>query len=181
MRLWIESLRMILGVAPIFTPANLDGILFGESTKFTHVRVQKMATRASAKSNGTKDEADVYVLSFQQGDEFMPERAIRFHVNVDPGKNFGKISINQPSVKFGSDEYRKTIHGHSKGTSCGRGALCAFIDKDKKMESANDQIKFKFFAKPDGKDRYRAYIFAYSAEHKSGVQGKFSFKIDRSE
>jgi hypothetical protein len=100
-------------------------------------------------------------------------------LNVNPGTKLAKLSLTQPSVKFGTPEYRKVVHGHSKGVSCGRGAMVAFIRSAGKSESASDQLRFKFFCKPLANGEYKASIFAYNSEFKSGVQGSFTFKLEK--
>lgn len=171
----------MLGIAALLdaSPAKLNGILFGKSIVFDHVTVQKMSNRAMAKGGGAKDEADTYVFTFQQGSDLIYDNGIKFHVNVNPGVKLEKAKLVQPSVKFGTPEYSDVIHGHTTGTSCGRGAMAVFINAGQRIESASDQIKFKFFCKPLPNGAYKASIFAYNAEFKTGVQGSFSFKISK--
>lgn len=169
---WIAALL-------VAQPTRLDGILFGKPVVFDHARVEKMSARASAKSEGKKDEADVYVLTFQKGADLFYDQGIKIHLNVNPGVKLAKLSLTQPSVKFGTPEYRKVVHGHSKGVSCGRGAMVAFIDSAGKTESASDQLRFKFFCKPLANGEYKASIFAYNSEFKSGVQGNFTFRLEK--
>ena len=152
-------------------PARLDGILFGKPVVFDHAVVQT-AGRASA-------EGDVYILTFKKGDDMFYDQGIKFHVNVNPGVKLAKLSLTQPSVKFGTPEYSKVMHGHSKGVSCGRGAMVAFIKSAGKTEAASDQVRFKFFCKPLANGEYKASIFAYASEFKSGVQGSFTFKLGK--
>jgi hypothetical protein len=163
-------------------PARLDGILFGKPVVFDHAVVQKLSGRASAESNGKKeDEADVYVLTFMKGADMFYDQGIKFHLNVNPGMKLAKLSLTQPSVKFSTPEYSKVMHGHSKGSSCGRGAMVAFIRSAGKSESASDQLRFKFFCKPLANGEYKASIFAYASEFKSGVQGSFTFKLEKTQ
>lgn len=171
---------LVICTQTTLTKAKLDGILFGNAVIFDHVQVQKLSSRASAKSGGKKDEAEVYVFTFQQGSELMYDNGIKFHVNLTPGTKLEKAVINQKSLKFGTPEYSKAVHGHTTGPSCGRGALAVFIDSNGKTESASDQIKFKFFCKPLGNGQYKASVFGYSTEHKAGVQGHFTFKLRKS-
>jgi hypothetical protein len=107
------------------------------------------------------------------------DQGIKFHLNVNPGSKLAKLSLTQPSVKFSTPEYSKVVHGHSKGVSCGRGAMVAFIRSAGKSESASDQLRFKFFCKPLANGEYKASIFAYASEFKSGVQGNFTFKLEK--
>jgi len=160
-------------------PARLDGILFGKPVVFDHAVVQKHSGRASAEGDGKKDEADVYVLTFMKGADMFYDQGIKFHLNVNPGMKLAKLSLTQPSVKFSTPEYSKVVHGHSKGVSCGRGAMVAFIKSAGKSESASDQLRFKFFCKPLANGEYKASIFAYASEFKSGVQGNFTFKLEK--
>lgn len=165
----------------IGSPAKLDGTLFGKSMVFDHARVQKLPTRASAKSNGHKDEADVYVFTFQKGTSVISDVSISFHVNVNPGVKLDKAKLVLPSVKFGTPEYSKLVHGHSKDASCGRGVVAVFMELNGKSESVSDQVKFKFFCKPQPNGSYKASIFAYNSEFKSGVQGNFTFKLEKTQ
>jgi hypothetical protein len=162
-------------------PTRLDGILFGKPVVFDHARVQKRLQRDSAESDGKKDEADVYVLTFQKGSDVLYDQGIKIHVSVNPGVQLAKLSLTQPSVKFGTPEYRKVVHGHSKGVSCGRGALAVFIDSAGRTECSSDQLRFKFFCKSLSNGEYKASIFAYTPEFKSGVQGSFTFKLEKTQ
>ena len=168
-------------IAALFVaqPARLDGILFGKPVVFDHAVVQKLSSRASAEGDGKKDEADVYVLTFMKGVDMFYDQGIKFHVNVNRGVKLAKLSLTQPSVKFGTPEYRKVVHGHSTGVSCGRGAMAAFIKSAGKTECSSDQLRFKFFCKPLANGEYKASIFAYTSEFKSGVQGNFTFKLEK--
>ncbi len=171
---------LVIGTPTTLTKAKLDGILFGKAVVFDYVQVEKLSQRASAKSGGKKDEAEVYVFTFQQGSELMYDSGIKFHINLTPGTKLEKAIINQQSLKFGTPEYSKMVHGHTAGPSCGRGALAVFIDANGKTESASDQIKFKFFCKSLGNGQYKASVFGYPAEHKAGVQGNLTFKLRKS-
>ena len=171
---WIAALL-------VAQPTRLDGILFGKSVVFDHARVQKRLQRDSAEMDGKKDEADVYVLTFQKGSDVPYDQGIKIHVSVNPGAPLAKLSITQPAVKFGTPEYRKVVHGHSKGVSCGRGALAVFIDSAGRTECSSDQLRFKFFCKSLSNGEYKASIFAYTPEFKSGVQGSFTFKLEKTQ
>ena len=173
------SLMNCIAAILVTQPARLDGILFGKPVVFDHAVVQKTSGRASAEGDGKKDEADVYILTFKKGDDMFYDQGIKFHVNVNPGVKLAKVSLTQPSVKFGTPEYSKVMHGHSKGVSCGRGAMVAFIKSAGKNEAASDQLRFKFFCKPLANGEYKASIFAYTSEFKSGVQGSFTFKLGK--
>lgn len=163
----------------VSTPAKLQGILFGKSVWFDHISVQKFSAPAKASSNGRVDKADVYSLTFQKGDSMMYEEGLKVYVNVKLGAKLDQLSVVHPSVKFGTPEYTKVVHGHSPNVSCGRGALAMFINGDGRNESASDQIKFKFFSKAAGNGHYKASIYAYNTEYKTGVQGNFTFKLEK--
>ena len=163
----------------ISTPAKLQGILYGKPTVFDHVSVEKISNPAKTSCNGSVDKADVYSLTFQQGDGFVYSQGIRLHINVKLGAKMDQLSVAQPSVKFGTPEYSTVIHGHTTGASCGRGAMAIFIDGFGRNESASDQIKFKFFAKAAGNWLYKGSIYAYNSEFKSGVQGNFTFRVEK--
>jgi hypothetical protein len=171
---WIAALL-------VAQPTRLDGILFGKSVVFDHARVQKRLQRDSAEMDGKKDEADVYVLTFQKGSDVPYDQGIKIHVSVNPGAPLAKLSITQPAVKFGTPEYSKLVHGHSKDASCGRGVVAVFMELNGKSESVSDQVKFKFFCKPQPSGSYQASIFAYNSEFKSGVQGSFTFKLEKTQ
>ena len=57
--------------------------------------------------------------------------------------------------------------------------MVAFITSAGKTEAASDQLRFKFFCKPLANGEYKASIFAYTSEFKSGVQGSFTFKLGK--
>ena len=162
-------------------PARLDGILFGKPVVFDHAVVQKTSGRASAEGDGKKDEADVYILTFKKGADMFYDQGFKIHLHVKPGMKLAKLSLTQPSVKFETPEYSKVMHGHSKGCSCGRGAMAAFIDSAGRTECASDQLRFKFFCKSLSNGEYKASIFAYTPEFKSGVQGSFTFKLEKTQ
>ncbi|MEI7577903.1 MAG: hypothetical protein WCK51_13500 [Armatimonadota bacterium] len=170
---------LVIGAPSTLTKTKLNGILFGKSIVFDHVQILKLSHRASVKSGSKKDEAEVYVFTFQQGADLLYDNGIKFHVNLNPGSKLENTMINQQSLKFGTPEYSKMVHGHTTGPSCGRGALAVFIDANGKIESASDRIKFKFFCKALGNGEYKASIFGYAAEHKAGVQGNFRFKLEK--
>ena len=159
-------------------PTRLDGILFGKPVVFDHAVVQT-AGRASAEGDGKKDEADAYILTFKKGADMFYDQGFKIHLHVKPGMKLAKLSLTQPSVKFGTPEHTKVMHGHSKGCSCGRGAMAAFIDSAGRTECASDQLRFKFFCKSLSNGEYKASIFAYASEFKSGVQGSFTFKLGK--
>ncbi len=161
------------------TPAQMQGILFGKPISFDHVSFQKFSVKAKTNCNGVSDVADTYALTFQKGESAIYDQGIKFHLNVKTGAKLDQLSIVQPSVKFGTPEYTKVIHGHSAGASCGRGAMAAFVDGFGRNECASDLIKFKLFVKSAGNGMYRASIYGYNSEFKSGVQGNFTFRVEK--
>jgi alcohol dehydrogenase class IV len=48
--------------------------------------------RDSAEMDGKKDEADVYVLTFQKGSDVPYDQGIKIHVSVNPGAPLAKLS-----------------------------------------------------------------------------------------
>ena len=168
---------LALGVNP------LQAKILGAPVKIDTVKVQKLSVNSSCTSNGKKDEAEVYVLKFQQGKSFVPANCITLHFNVNVGTNLEKFTWSQPAAKFGTAEYR-TLHFASKGPSCGRGVMAMFVNldqkPDKKNESTSDEIACTFTTRAIGKGKYIGRIKAFSTKLKTSINGEFTFTLARS-
>jgi hypothetical protein len=169
---------LALGVNP------LQAKILGAPVKIDTVKVQKLSVNSRATSNGKKDdEAEVYVLKFQQGNSFVPANCITLHFNVNVGTNLEKFTWSQPAAKFGTAEYR-TLHFASKGPSCGRGVMAMFVNldqkPDKKIDSTSDEIACTFTTRAIGKGKYIGRIKAFSTKLKTSINGEFTFTLARS-
>ena len=168
---------LALGVNP------LQAKILGTPVKIDTVKVQKLSVNSSCTSNGKKDEAEVYVLNFQQGKSFVPAKCITLHINVNVGTNLEKFTWSQPAAKFGTAEYR-TLHFASKGPSCGRGVMAMFVNldqkPDKKNESTSDEIACTITTRAIGKGKYIGRIKAFSTKLKTSINGEFTFTLARS-
>ncbi len=159
---------------------RIKATIFGHPLQVDLVKVEKLGKPASASSGGSKDAADVYVISFQEGLEFIPDREIKLHFYTNVGQPLNGLTWQQPAVKFGSLEYSKVVHGHTKGTSCGRGILAAFLSdrspRGSRSECSSDQNAVKFSAKRLASGKYMGFIDATIKPFNTTVRGQFEFK-----
>lgn len=172
---------MLVATLLAFTPSiNCKAALNGRPFPVQHVRVQKSSFQASAKVGKDVDKADVYFIEFADSDKFMPDRAIKFHLHVNPGTKFDNFRWSQKAYKFGTPEHSKQIHGHRSGTSCGRGAVAMFLDGgEQKSGSASDMIGFTISTKRVAGGGFTATVRASNTELKTWVQGTFTFQVEK--
>lgn len=163
---------------------SLQAGVLGQAMKVDIVDVRKSAFQAKARSGKETDVADVYELSFREGRGMLADREIKFNLLVNPGTTFAKFKIDQPAAKFGTPEFSKAIHGHSKGTSCGRGVASGFFDirtpeKASRTGMASDMIAFKMTARKLAGGGYEAFIRAKAPEQKTWIMGRFTFMVGK--
>ena len=164
---------------------SLQAGVLGQAMKVDIVDVRKSSYQAKAKSGAAKDVADVYELSFRQGSGMLADRESKFNLLVNPGTTLANIKIDQPAAKFGTPEFSKAIHGHSKkGVSCGRGVASGFFDirspeKASRTGMASDMIAFKMTARKMAGGGYEAFIRAKAPEQKTWIMGRFTFMVGK--
>lgn len=173
---------MIVASVVLFSQTvSCKSSLLGKPFEVKSVRVQKSSSPAYAKSGKVVDRADVYFIEFADSDKFIADRSVKLHFHVKEGADLANFRWSQKATKFGTEEHSKQIHGHTRGASCGRGAVGIFLNdaKFKKHEVASDMINFTISTRKAPGGGYQAQVRASHAELKTWVQGSFTFQIEQ--
>lgn len=98
---------MLVGLTALFLGQTMaSGAISGAEFAPTQAKLQKFKDDATASVGNFTDRANVYWLTFQRGDDFMPEEELQVMIQLRPGTKISGFKLNNYPVKMGTDAYR---------------------------------------------------------------------------
>lgn len=124
------------------TGSQVRGVLLGDRFSGDVVQIKRLGLSHVKVGGKIQDQACTWAVEIQEGQEFMADRRLSIHINLEPRQSIGNLRLNWRPTEFGTEAYRKQSYPHpsSTGSRVARGVIAVFVSSGRKMENYMDQI-----------------------------------------
>lgn len=178
---------MLVGITALVLGQSMaSGAISGAPFEPTQATLLKFQNDATATAGGFTDRANVYWLTFQRGDDFIPDEDLKVMIQVRPGTKISGLRLNNFAVRAGTDAYRaQHFPIRNQPASVGLGIIGVHAQTPnparglKGLQMWHDQIDARIHFGAIQKGTITGTIdLRLPTKDRTWLQGKFRAKLD---